>query len=957
MTDRPIGLRQQSAAPRVTVDGKFLRDGDRRFVLKGVTYGTFAPDANGDQYPEEDTVALDLAMMAAAGLNTVRVYTAPPDRLLDEAARHGLRLMIGLPWAQHIAFLDDRAQRQAIRYEMLRQVRRLGGHAATLLFALGNEIPPSVVRWHGRERVERFLHELYDEAKNAAPDALFTYVNFPPTEYLDLSFFDLCAFNVYLHRQENLRAYLARLQHIAGHKPLLLAEAGADSVREGDAHQAEITAMHLRTAFAEGACGAVAFAWTDEWWRGGQRVDDWKFGLVDERRRPKPALTAVTDAFADAPFSPAERASWPKVSVVVCAYNASSTIDECLASLERLDYPDYEVIVVNDGSTDDTGDIARRYPTPRVIDIPNGGLSAARNVGMHDAAGEIIAYTDADTRVDAWWLTFLVQPFLHSDVVASGGPNVVPADDLPVAQCVARAPGGPTQVLLDDRIAEHVPGCNMAFRTSALRAIGGFDPVFLRAGDDVDVCWRLQARGWRIGFAPSALVWHHHRSTVGAYWRQQVGYGEGEVWLRLKHPGRFVGASMLWRGRIYSSLPFVRALYRSKINAGPWGTAPFPSVYAVGAPWTSVLPGSAEWQISSWVIAIAGALATAAHLTAGTGVLALGLAMLALTGGWCARYARRSEYPGGTWRERTLVAALHALQPLARFRGHLRGSMMTPDALRESTVVRPGRWSAALAHTLLLGVGGRLELRYWTERWLGMTTLMDSFVTALRRQRTAPYVEIADGWQQRWDIAQPVGRWGRLHLRTLIEEHARGTCLVRVSSRVQPTTFGVITMALVALALGTAMHFEQLDDWRAATALVMVGVAALLRGVWSLLHATAGLHGALDEVAASADFLPMPHHARPFPARHDIAPARVQGLAAAALCVLLLGVAVVPARDDGEARVTPVVVQARPVAPRIGPPPAAVRRAATRTRRTANATGTIKAPLPRRAPDQRRGTT
>ena len=98
-------------------------------------------------------------------------------------------------------------------------------------------------------------------------------------------------------------------------------------------------------------------------------------------------------------------------------------------------------------------------------------------------------------RVDRDWLTFLVQPFLTSDVVGSGGPNVVPDDDPPMAQCIARAPGEPTHVLLDDRIAEHVPGCNMAFRREALLAIGGFNPIYLRAGDDVDVCWRMQARG------------------------------------------------------------------------------------------------------------------------------------------------------------------------------------------------------------------------------------------------------------------------------------------------------------------------------------------------------------------------------------------------------------------------------------------------------------------------------
>src|SRR5918996_201051 len=123
---------------------------------------------------------------------------------------------------------------------------------AVLMVALGNEIPPGVVRWHGRLRIERFLRCLYQSAKDVSPDTLFTYVNFPPTEFLDLSFFDVCAFNLYLHSEPELRAYIARLQHISGQKPLLLAEAGADSAREGVAGQARLTAMHLRAAFEEG---------------------------------------------------------------------------------------------------------------------------------------------------------------------------------------------------------------------------------------------------------------------------------------------------------------------------------------------------------------------------------------------------------------------------------------------------------------------------------------------------------------------------------------------------------------------------------------------------------------------------------------------------------------------------------------------------------------------------------
>ena len=196
------------------VIGKFLHVGGERFLLRGIAYGTFAPNpaADGDQFPTADRVASDFGAMVRAGINTVRTYTAPCDALLDQAANAGLRLFAGVPWAQHVAFLDDRKLARAARQEIVRQVRRLAQHPATLLVAIGNEIPAGIVRWHGASRVEQFLRETYDEAKAAAPDAVLAYVNYPPTDYLDLACFDVCAFNVYLHREADLRAYVAHLQ-------------------------------------------------------------------------------------------------------------------------------------------------------------------------------------------------------------------------------------------------------------------------------------------------------------------------------------------------------------------------------------------------------------------------------------------------------------------------------------------------------------------------------------------------------------------------------------------------------------------------------------------------------------------------------------------------------------------------------------------------------------------------
>ena len=85
--------------------------------------------------------------------------------------------MIGLPWSQHVAFLSDRDLARRIRRETVEHVRTLGAHPAALLFAVGNEIPPSVVRWHGASRVEEFLQAIYQDAKAASPDSLLTYVS------------------------------------------------------------------------------------------------------------------------------------------------------------------------------------------------------------------------------------------------------------------------------------------------------------------------------------------------------------------------------------------------------------------------------------------------------------------------------------------------------------------------------------------------------------------------------------------------------------------------------------------------------------------------------------------------------------------------------------------------------------------------------------------------------------
>ena len=286
-----------TSSEKVRTFGRSFCLNSDKFFLKGVTYGPFALSRSGVPFPEAATVELDFALMAELGVNTFRTFTPPPIWLLDSAATYGLRVITGIPWAQHISFLDSSRTRAEIRSTINRSVRASKEHPAVLAHLVGNEIPPEIVRWYGVKRIRKFLRELVDVAKSADPDVLVSYANFPSTEYLETDFTDFLAFNVYLHREEDFRRYLFHLLNLAGDRPLVLTEIGMDSIREGVNHQADALSRQLGASFEMGVAGTVIFSWTDDWhaFSGaeGFQVDDWAFGLVERSRRKKPAFWAV----------------------------------------------------------------------------------------------------------------------------------------------------------------------------------------------------------------------------------------------------------------------------------------------------------------------------------------------------------------------------------------------------------------------------------------------------------------------------------------------------------------------------------------------------------------------------------------------------------------------------------------------------------------------------------------
>jgi beta-galactosidase/beta-glucuronidase len=241
---------------RPSARGKFLFVGGEKLHVRGTTYGTFQPNRDGELYPSPSVVARDFAMMAEHGFNALRTYTMPPHWLLDAASEHGLYVMAGIAWEQHVDFLERRRHAQSIEDRVRAAVSSMAGHPAVLGYAVGNEIPSQIVRWLGRRRVERFLARLYRAAKSEDPGGLVTYVSYPPTEYLQLGFLDFISFNVYLETRVAFDSYLARLQNIAGELPLLMAEIGIDSRTHGEEVQADVLDWQLRTALGAGCAGA-----------------------------------------------------------------------------------------------------------------------------------------------------------------------------------------------------------------------------------------------------------------------------------------------------------------------------------------------------------------------------------------------------------------------------------------------------------------------------------------------------------------------------------------------------------------------------------------------------------------------------------------------------------------------------------------------------------------------------
>jgi GT2 family glycosyltransferase len=689
-----------------------------------------------------------------------------------------------------------------------------------------------MVRWLGARQVTEFIEHLINIGRNEDPNALFSYASYPPTEFLLPQNVDFTTFNVYLHRQEDFERYLARLQNLAEDKPLILGEFGMDTIRHPEEEQAEMLRWHIESVVRGGLAGTIVYAWTDEWFRGGQEIMDWAFGLVRRDRTKKPAYETVKSLFAgdQSMTLKVHLPSYPKVSVIVCSYNGGPTLDQCLQSLKEVTYPNFEVILVDDGSKDNTPEIAARHPWIVSIRQENKGLSFARNVGAQAATGEIIAYTDSDCMADPDWLYFLVGTLTSGEFAGVGGPNISPPAANWIQACVAGAPGGPSHVLLTDVIAEHIPGCNMAFYKWAFDKVGGFDPEYRKAGDDVDFCWRLQQEGQVIAFSPSAIVWHYRRFTLKAFQKQQEGYGEAESLLRFKHLVFFgPTGTAKWKGQIYGAPRFTWLINRPVIYHGIFGEGLFQSIYPTPQSDIAAYVSSVEWVVLTvFIFALSVPfpdLRIIPYIMFGATFL------VALSYMIHAKLEARHD----TIRARLLVTFLALAQPLvrgwARYYTWLKFKRTPPAVIasQEENFVQRG--------------GSISHLKYWTENGQGRERILPEIIQALENEGWN--YSIDTGWKE-WDVQVYGSFWWGIKLRSVTEYHGGPKCLTRIhlGTHMVATTF-LINLIILSLLLYRQFFVEGNHLWE--WGVYGVCLAVLMSRAYRLKKRVADLVGAAAE--------------------------------------------------------------------------------------------------------------
>jgi glycosyltransferase involved in cell wall biosynthesis len=224
-----------------------------------------------------------------------------------------------------------------------------------------------------------------------------------------------------------------------------------------------------------------------------------------------------------------------KISVIIPTKNSHNRIEACLKSLANQSFPDYEIIIVDGHSSDDTTKIASKYST-RVFFEDGGTRASACNVGISYAKGEIVAFTDDDCVVPETWLEQIARNFENREVQVLGGPSLTP----PGSTRLEKALGATyTQVVqltaLGNKSGKNVAGCNSAYRKNAIIEVGGFNERLITA-EETDLHFRIYRQGGKIFYDPDLVVFHYRRASFRSFFKQFYRYGVGKGRMLREHP-------------------------------------------------------------------------------------------------------------------------------------------------------------------------------------------------------------------------------------------------------------------------------------------------------------------------------------------------------------------------------------------------------------------------------------
>lgn len=223
----------------------------------------------------------------------------------------------------------------------------------------------------------------------------------------------------------------------------------------------------------------------------------------------------------------------PTISVIIPVFNGQATLAGCLAALRQQTQPPDEIIVVDDGSTDGSGDLAARFGAT-VLRQPQAGPAAARNRGAQAATGALLLFTDADCLPAPTWVACMAAPFVNPAVAGVKG---VYRSHQPewVARFVQQEYQERYDRMLGQPAIDFVDTYAAGYRREIFLQTGGFDTSFPTASvEDQEFSFRLAAQGYRLVYAPGAIVYHRHNRTVAQYARRKwwIGYWKARVMRR-----------------------------------------------------------------------------------------------------------------------------------------------------------------------------------------------------------------------------------------------------------------------------------------------------------------------------------------------------------------------------------------------------------------------------------------